>query len=112
MEAPYKCYFLFNTSDHIKLINLRQQDREKMLEIFRRFLSHRVSFRDLRITAYLLTFCIEKDSHIDAINEKIASNYAFLRLNKENKILLGHPPPRHKNAQGYERSRYGCTDNC
>ena len=41
---------------------------------------------------------------------KIASNYAFLFLNKENKILLGPPPPR-KKAQGYERSRYGYTDN-
>ena len=39
MEAQYKCFFLFNTSDHIKLINLRQQDREKMLEIFRQFVS-------------------------------------------------------------------------
>ena len=56
MEAPYKCFFLFNTSDHIKFINLRQQDREKMLEIFRQFLSHRVSFRDLRIIPFLLTF--------------------------------------------------------
>ena len=33
MEAPYKRFSLLNTSDHIKLINLRQQDREKMLEI-------------------------------------------------------------------------------
>ena len=41
---------------------------------------------------------------------KIASNYAFLFLNKENKILLGPPPPK-KKAQGYERSRYGYTDN-
>ena len=39
---------------------------------------------------------------------KIASNYASLFLNKENKILLGPPP---KKAQGYERSRYGYTDN-
>ena len=34
-------------------------------------------------------------------NVKIASNYAFLFLNKENKILLG-PPPQ-KKAQGYVR---------
>ena len=40
---------------------------------------------------FVETFCIEKDSHIDAINVKIASNYNFLRLNKENKILLVHP---------------------
>ena len=41
---------------------------------------------------------------------KIASNYAFLFLNKENKILLGPPPPK-KKAQGYEHSRYGYMDN-
>ena len=29
-------------------------------------------------------------------NVKIASNYAFLSLNKENKILLGPPPPKKK----------------
>ena len=40
---------------------------------------------------------------------KIASNYAFLFLNKENKTLLGPPPPQ--KAQGYECSRYGYTDN-
>ena len=36
---------------------------------------------------------------------KIASNYAFLFLNKENKTLLGPPPPPEK-AQ-----RYGYMDN-
>ena len=56
MEAPYKCFSLLKPSDHIKLINLRQQDREKMLEIFRQFLSHGVSLRDLRITALLQRF--------------------------------------------------------
>ena len=33
---------------------------------------------------------------------KIASNYAFLFLDKENKILLG-PPPKKKKAQEYKR---------
>ena len=60
MEASYvyMCFSLLKPtrSDHVKLINLRQQDREKMLEIFRQFLSHTVSFRDLRITAFLQTF--------------------------------------------------------
>ena len=42
-------------------------------------------------------------------NVKIPSNYAFLSINKENKIPL--PPPLQKKAQGYERSRYGYTDN-
>ena len=36
-------------------------------------------------------------SHIlTPFNVKIASNYAFLFLNKENKILLGPPPPQRK----------------
>ena len=56
---------------------------------------------------FVETFCIEKDSYIDAI--KIASNYAFLFLNNKNKILLGPPPPQ--KAQGYERSRYSYTDH-
>ena len=59
---------------------------------------------------FVETFWIEKDSYIlTPFNVKIASNYAFLFLDKENKILLG-PPPQ-KKAQGYERSRYGYTDN-
>ena len=39
-------------------------------------------------------FCIEKTHILTAFNVKIASNYAFLFLNKENKILLGPPPPK------------------
>ena len=41
---------------------------------------------------------------------QIASNYAFLLRNKENKILLGPPP---KKAQGYhKRSQYGYMHKC
>ena len=43
---------------------------------------------------FVETFCIEKDSYINAIKVQIASNYAFLFRNKENKILLGPPPPK------------------
>ena len=53
-------------------------------------------------------------------NVLIASNYAFLFRNKENKILLGPPrpppprppPPPPPKAQGYERSQYGYTHKC
>ena len=39
-------------------------------------------------------FCIEKTLILTAFNVKIAANYAFLFLNKENKILLGPPPQK------------------
>ena len=42
-----------------------------------------------------------------SFNVKIVSNYAFLFLNKEYKILLP-PPPK---AQGYERLPYGYMYN-
>ena len=43
-----------------------------------------------------------KTTHIlTPFNVKIASNYAFLFQDKENKILLGPPP---KKAQGYKRT--------
>ena len=61
--------------------------------------------------ALLLKRSVLKKTHIlTPFNVKIASNYAFYFLNKENKILLG-PPPKKKKAQGYERSRYDYTDN-
>ena len=46
---------------------------------------------------FVETFCIEKDSFKTPFNVKKASNYAFLFLNKENKILLG-PPPQKKGS--------------
>ena len=56
----------------------------------------------------MLKSSVLKKTHIlTPFNVKIASNYAFIFLNKENKILLGPP----KKAQGYECSRYGYTDN-
>ena len=51
--------------------------------------SYGVSILEVR-GPFVEKFCIEKDSYI----VKIASNYAFLFLNKENKILLPPPPKR------------------
>ena len=50
---------------------------------------------------------LKKTHKLTPFNVKIASYYAFLFLDKENKILLGPP----QKAQGYKRSRYGYTDN-
>ena len=66
----------------------------------------------LKWEALSLKSSVLKKTHIlTQFNVKIASNYVFLFLNTENKILLGPPPPPQKKAQGYERSRYGYTDN-
>ena len=54
---------------------------------------------------------LKKNRILTPFNVKTASNYTFLFLNKENEILLGPPPPQKKKAPGYERSRYGYTEN-
>ena len=36
----------------------------------------------------------------------------FLFQNKANEIFWTPPPPKQKNSQGYERSRYGYTHKC
>ena len=65
----------------------------------------------LKWGALSLKSSVLKKTHIlTPFNVKIATNYAFLFINKENKILLGPPPPK-KKAMGYERSLYGYTDN-
>ena len=59
---------------------------------------------------FVETFCIEKDSYIDAI--KCENSFKLcIFIPKYRKLnTFGTPPPK-KKAQGYERSRYGYTDN-
>ena len=42
------------------------------------------------------TFCIEKDSNMDAIKRVNTFKCYFSYRNKDNKILLGPPPPHQK----------------
>ena len=49
----------------------------------------------LKWGALSLKRSVLKKTHIlTPFNVKIATNYAFLFINKENKILLGPPPPK------------------
>ena len=62
---------------------------------------------------FVETFVLKKNHILTPFNVQIASNYAFLFRNKENKILLGPPPTHtHKKAQGYKRSQYGYMHKC
>ena len=54
------------------------------------------------------TFCIDKDSHMDAFLLVNTFKWCFFIPKQWNKILFGPP----KMARGYERSRYGYTHMC
>ena len=55
------------------------------------------------------TFCIEKDSHMNAIS---CVNDAFLFQNKENKILFGPPQKEKKRKDTNGHNIATCTYDC
>ena len=63
---------------------------------------------------FVENFCIKKTHILTPFNVQIASNYAFLFQNKENKTLLGPPPPpkRLRDTNGRNIHEYGYMHKC